>query len=97
LFVNNRHQLYKALDRDAKEEQEAPDADVAVGFWTNIWTNEQTQSGETGCRMFQGKIILRSMLILRSMFKRLKHSLKGSRTGITLALIRYRAFGLKIL
>ena len=41
LFVDNRHQLYKELDRDAKEEKEAPDADVAVGFWSNIWTNQQ--------------------------------------------------------
>ena len=36
VFVNNRHQLYKELDGDALEEQEAPDADAAVEFWTNI-------------------------------------------------------------
>ena len=48
MFVNNRHQLFKELDGDAQEEQEAPDADAAVEFWSNISDQTTKHNQETG-------------------------------------------------
>lgn len=66
-----------SCDGDAQKEQETSDADAPIAFWGNIWDqpthhNQKAAFQDDVREVFQD--IPRQKEILRSKFRRLKHS-----------------------